>query len=452
MGDILQVLNIQEGRVVVENSLSSIPLVNINIEKEGVKIQFDNKRNVESVNISASNPSFIVEDSIKVDNSAKIDVLTVANEVKDVVNNETVFGDSTKPAVRQETTLITNVIEFATIDDQEFGGSYKLMNNLIINDCIDIGSRQNTTLDFNGYSIDFKGIGKRPFTILKGGILTIKNGLNNSINKGEGGLDSTTRSIIEDQANYGVFGVSGTLNLYGGYFSDVGFEGSTLKVNSGAKVTIYNASLVSNFTNGVINSSGEVIIHNGYFYTEASNRELNGNYYSYTIISSYKITVYNAKVYGIQGGVALNSGEADIYNIDITVNDLNYHKDNRNTAFYALYVAGERGVIKANIYNGSFKSSGYAVTQVGNDQDGGNKEEANAKIYGGVFEALPQVGNIKTKLFNNSPTIGSATLYGGKYFQDVSNSQFGGAYIGEGYEVIFEDPYYVVKKALSSTF
>ena len=450
-GVITSSLVINEGRVVLENKTAIIPLVTINIKDSNAVVKLENNSTIKALDLKAEANVEVKKENYAISSSteSKIDVATLDPAVATNVTVDEVFIDSiVKPTV---TETINEISDLDGLKGIVNGGNYRLMNNLILDTTISISSDFSTTLDFNGFTIDYVGVASRTFKVLAGGTLTVKNGTTNSIVKDSGGVSCTTPSTGlggEQDISYGVFDVFGNLFIHGGYYSDVGYSGATLRVRGSGVIKIYNASLVSDYSNCTIYCDGDIEIFNGFFYTESSNRVVlnQASYYAYCIRSAGTFVMHNGYVFGIQGGIALISGTATIYNCDVEVNDINYDTDNSNRAFYALYVAGEKGVINANIYNGSFKSSGYAVAQIGNDNDGGNKEEANARIYGGIFEALPKVGTINTKLFNNSPTIGSATLYGGKYYQDVSDSKFAGAYIGEGYEVVFEDPYFVVKK------
>ncbi len=106
--------------------------------------------------------------------------------------------------------------------------------------------------------------------------------------------------------------------------------------------------------------------------------------------------------------------------------------DSKHTAtFYALYVAGEVGVVKAVINGGTFETEGtYTAALIGNDNtggDGGINEKATAVINGGVFKAPEGVPALK-----GAEKTGNPIIYGGTFSSDVSKYVAENAAITEG--------------------
>ena len=55
------------------------------------------------------------------------------------------------------------------------------------------------------------------------------------------------------------------------------------------------------------------------------------------------------------------------------------------SSFYPLYIAGESGEVKTNVYGGEFKAAYRYAAYIGNSNDGGIKEDAIANFLGGTF-------------------------------------------------------------------
>lgn len=127
----------------------------------------------------------------------------------------------------------------------------------------------------------------------------------------------------------------------------------------------------------------------------------------------------SVKVTGVQGGLAVIGGTADIYNGSYETVPCKIHGSNK--AFYAGYFAGESYKTATNIYGGTFQSSGKTAIQIGNGNpapDSGNGEEATVMIYGGTF-----VGGDENKtaivVEKNQNAIGAATIKGGNFSSNV---------------------------------
>lgn len=102
------------------------------------------------------------------------------------------------------------------------------------------------------------------------------------------------------------------------------------------------------------------------------------------------MTINGGTFTGVQGAVSASVGYFEINGG--TFKSVKCVNDSKHTAtFYALYVAGEVGVVKAVINGGTFETEGtYTAALIGNDNtggDGGINEKATAVINGGVFKA-----------------------------------------------------------------
>ena len=386
-------------------------------------------------NIAISNGKLVIGDNISV-NLIEVFTANVTIENNGYIENVisetgdiTIVGE--KPSNNFTTVVIDSVEDLSVfIDSDNYSGSYRLEADLTIPTHLTIEEGFNVIIDFNGHTITYGGAEQRPLTNY--GTLILKNGAENSIEEGKGGITCTSQTV------YGAINNYGDLIIYGGYYSDNSDAGnSVLRADVEATTIVYNGSFVSKMNSAVYNL-GNMVIYDGYYYTTSSNR---GNY-AYCVRSAGSITIYGGEVYGIQGGIAIFSGSATIYDCTVTVDDILFEQYNdSNKAFYALYVAGEAGTVSTTVYGGNFRSSGVAVVLVGNDYDGGNKENAYLAIYGGTFEKLEQRGNVVTKLFGTNGTqTGLAILYGGRYDENPASQ----VYIADNYSVIENGGYFLV--------
>lgn len=149
------------------------------------------------------------------------------------------------------------------------------------------------------------------------------------------------------------------------------------------------------------------IASNGLTY-DGSNRDG----YAYTVSSSGDITMGTSEVYGVQGGISIIGGTANLntgIHSETTADILNYVEDeyiDDYTTFYstfchkaskvpevgechyAIYIAGEYNTAdnpKCIVNGGEYVSADKYAVLVGNSADGGAGATAYASIIGGTF-------------------------------------------------------------------
>ncbi|HKL72614.1 MAG TPA: hypothetical protein VJY64_00305 [Candidatus Onthovivens sp.] len=459
-GSILSELVINEGKVVLGKVLGAqeekgvVKLVKINLIDNTKVVTLENNLVIEEINISAAPNTTVSNTNINItsNTNSEVKTTTVQPEIKDSVSVDEIFTNSeVKPTEQVVISEINNETELKAIVN---GGNYILKANIELNSIITLNNNKKVTLDLNEKTIDFKGNSQRPFVIPLTSDLIIRNGVSNRSDLNGGGIVSSNVPLFADNlySNYvwGIFKIQGNLIIHGGYYSDKGADGALLRVYDNATLTIYGGTFACEFSNSVLNSEGKCEIYNGLFTSTASNRyrDSAGGLHAYTVRSSNDLTIHNATIRGIQGGLAFNGGVGEVYNVDVEVKDTNYELDNRNTSHYALYVAGGMGVVDAKIYGGSYKSSGVATICIGNATpgDGGITQPANLTVFGGMYDKLPQVGALNTKLITGSAGLGKLLLSGGKYFADPLTTESDVVLIANEHEVSFQDPYYEVVK------
>ena len=282
------------------------------------------------------------------------------------------------------------------------------IEDLKTEDIIVIPADAKIILDMNGKTIstasDFNG---RP--IVNNGTLTVK---------GNGTIDSSNA----DSKKNGTIGMGaidnfGTLLIENGTYKGSVFGGAAIRNKEGASLTIDDGYFESN--SAVYNFEGATaVINGGEFHSEACNAIKddvgNGSYYAYAFISAGDLYFNDGKVTGVQGALAINNGYAEVKNGTFETVTC---KHGNNTAFYALYIAGERGVVDATISGGTFKSATRVAVSVGNDNtggDGGLNLPANATITGGTF-----IGGGSGAAALEAPKTGTLNIISGTFSSDV---------------------------------
>ena len=253
-------------------------------------------------------------------------------------------------------------------------------------------------LDMNGHSItvatNFTG---RP--IVNNGILTVT---------GDGTIDSTKSEF----GGYGAIDNYGTLTIENGtYKGHVCADGAAVYNREGGTATI-NGGYFEGCR--AVNNAGMMTINNGIFYTTSCNltedSNKNKNHWSYCVGSTGTLYFYGGTVTGVQGGLAVYDGYAEVYGGTFETVACGHAKDGR-VSFYPLYVAGEEGEVEAHIYGGSYTAAYRYAVYCGNDNDGGIKEQATLYIHDGSF-----VGgyNVQAAVFQAEYT-GNPSITGGTF-------------------------------------
>ena len=274
-------------------------------------------------------------------------------------------------------------------------------------DIITIQKGQNIVLDMNGYSItvadDFYG---RP--LMNYGTLTMT---------GDGTVDSS----VSDAGGLGAINNYGTLTIENGtYKSSVNVSGATIFNRPHATLIIKDGKFDAGRT--AVYNAGDAYIYNGHFDCRSCS-SCNPNSWGYTIQSHQQeqgvmpnLYFYNGTVIGVQGAFSTSAGYTEIHDGTFeTVSCANH--SNGSTAHYALYVAGESGVVECNVYGGTFKSVSKVAAYIGNSThgDGGDRLPALVNIYDGSF-----TGGGSGAAVSVNKELGGLEVVGGTFSSDVS--------------------------------
>ena len=274
-------------------------------------------------------------------------------------------------------------------------------------DIITIQKGQNIVLDMNGYSItvadDFDG---RP--LMNYGTLTMT---------GDGTVDSS----VSDAGGLGAINNYGTLTIENGtYKSSVNVSGATIFNRPHATLIIKDGKFDAGRT--AVYNAGDAYIYNGYFDCRSCST-CNPNSWGYTI-QSHKdpdgilpnLYFYNGTVIGVQGAFSTSAGYTEIHDGTFETVSCAIHS-NGITAHYALYVAGESGVVECNVYGGTFESVSKVAAYIGNKTpgDGGDRLPALVNIYDGSF-----TGGGSGVAVSVDKELGGLEVVGGTFSSDIT--------------------------------
>lgn len=273
-------------------------------------------------------------------------------------------------------------------------------------------------LNLNGHKIsvtaDFKG---RP--VVNKGTMTVT---------GDGIIDASASA----SGGFGALDNYGVMEIENGTFTGaLSANGAAVRNRGGATLSISDG-LFNGATTALYNE-GQSFVYNGTFdgcscsacggpwgYTIRNNKDDNSEY-------DPVMYFYNGKVTGVQGAFSSSAGYAAIYGGEFETVACPKHP-NGSSAFYALYVAGETGEVKAEIYGGTFTSATKAAAYIGNSNDGGDKEKAIAYFYDGYFKG----GNGAKETIHVDNAIGGLEITGGTYVDYNNNKSDIKQYIPEG--------------------
>ena len=282
---------------------------------------------------------------------------------------------------------------------------------------ITIPEKKNIVLDMDCHSItvasDFTG---RP--IVNKGTLTVT---------GDGVIDSSA-----SETGVGAINNQNILTIENGTYRGATYAGGAAIRNTGASAVLTIEDGTFEKATCAVYNEGTVTIEDGTF-TGTTCSQCNGNVWGYTIqngAADSQMTINGGTFTGVQGAVSASVGYFEINGG--TFKSVKCVNDSKHTAtFYALYVAGEVGVVKAVINGGTFETEGtYTAALIGNDNtggDGGINEKATAVINGGVFKAPEGVPALK-----GAEKTGNPIIYGGTFSSDVSKYVAENAAITEG--------------------
>ena len=333
----------------------------------------------------------------------------------------------------------------AAVSSSDKTGTVTLLKDTEVSDPITINQGETLTLDMQGHTVTVSpDFSTRLFTNY--GDLTIK---------GNGTVDVTAAGAN----GYGTVNNYGTLTVEGGIYTNpkesnasnfynrnggtATFENATINGGGGCIATQENTTTTINgghyedSTYPAIENRGNMLITGGTF-INTSCSSCDGSKWGYTVRSGESSeTAYlkiqgesedSVKVTGVQGGLAVIGGTADIYNGIYETVACEIHTSG-SSAFYAGYFTGESYKTATTIYGGSFTSCSKTAVLVGNGNpapDSGAGLESTVMIKGGTF-----VGGdaAKTAITVNKTeyAIGAANITGGTFSSNPA------AFLATGY-------------------
>ena len=270
------------------------------------------------------------------------------------------------------------------------------------------------------------------------------NGIFNATNAGTKGYDTVNNfgTLTVINGTYTNLKDSDTFNFYNRNGGTATFVNPTINGGGGCIATEVNTTTTiqgGNYTDETypaIENRGNMLITGGIF-TNTSCSSCSGKW-GYTIRSGYESdTAYlkiqgtddnSVSVTGVQGGLAVIGGTADIYNGTYQTVPCKIHTDGKS-AYYAGYFTGESYKTSTNIYGGTFTSCTKTAIQIGNGNpapDSGAGENSTVMIYGGTFTGGDSA---KTAIYveQTNHAIGAAKIFGGTFSSDPT------AYLKDGY-------------------
>lgn len=355
-------------------------------------------------------------------------------------------GESAKPQKEQVTgvsdmavkaTTAAKVTMVAKVGDKEYeslkqafaeapnNATIKLITNIgefKTEDIATISSGKTFVLDMAGYSISASADFKGRFIVNEGNLTVTGNGI----------MDASASK----ESGFGAINNKGTLTIQNGTYRGAIYASGSVIRNTGkdASLTVENGTFEG--ATSAIYNEGTAVLKDGIYKGETCS-QCNAQIWSYTIrnaTESAKMTIDGGTYTGVQGAVSSSVGYLEINGG--TMKSVKCKKNSEHTAtFYALYAAGEQGKVKCVINGGHFETEGKVATVlVGNDNDGGIKEEATVIIRGGTFVAPEDVPALK-----GAEKTGDPQILGGTFTSDISKYLPSGMEQDENGQVIVDE-------------
>ena len=329
----------------------------------------------------------------------------------------------------------------------------KMLENVAITGEITIPKNKNITLDMAGFTITpatgfaagraFEN--KGTFTIKGNGTIDMTGAGAN----GYGTVNNFGRLTVEDGKYIGHVdaNASNFYNRNGGtaIFINPEINGGAVCIATEIKTTTeIRGGIYTDELYPAIENRGKMTITGGTFKnTSCSSCSSN---WGYTIRSGesaenayLKIqgtTENSVRVTGVQGGLAIIGGTADIYNGFYETIHCVKSKDHNNSSYYAGYFTGESYETSTNIHGGTFKSYSRTAVLIGNSNeppDSGAGEKSTVMIYGGEFIGGDTGKTAITVEEDTDNAKGAAKIFGGTFSSDVEK------YLAENLETKRDD-------------
>ena len=370
-------------------------------------------------------------------------------------------SDNTSSAVNSE----QSTTAVAKIGDKEYGTLQEAVNDApadgtettieLLSDTevaaqITIKEGQNIIVNANNRTVtakldpnpDAKGF---RFFENKGTLTLTGNGTFDATNAGTKGYGTVNNfgTLTVINGTYTNLKESNASNFYNRNGGTATFVNPTINGGGGCVATEANTTTTiqggtyTDETYPAIENRGNMLITGGIF-TNTSCSSCSGDW-GYTIRSGYESdTAYlkiqgtddnSVSVTGVQGGLAVVGGTADIYNGKYQTVPCEKHPSGAS-AFYAGYFTGESYKTSTNIYGGTFTSCTKTAILVGNGNpapDSGAGEDSTVMIYGGTFTGGDPAKTAVT-VNKDENAIGAAKIFGGTFSSDPT------AYVKNGYK------------------
>ena len=313
----------------------------------------------------------------------------------------------------------------------------QLTEDIVVEKPMTVKEGQNIILDMDGHEITVtESFSTRIFT--NNGTLTIK---------GNGKVDVTAAGAN----GYGAVNNFGTLTVVNGEYIGVKASNASVFYNrnggtatfidpiieggGGSVATEVNTTTeihggrYSNETYPAIENRGDMLITGGTFENTSCSscderwgytiRSGNGSDSAYLKIQGKAED--SVKVTGVQGGLAVIGGTADIYNGSYKTVPCEIEEHGGKSAYYAGYFTGESYKTSTNIYGGTFQSASRNALQIGNGNpapDSGAGKESTVMISGGTFIG-GDAAQTAIKVDDAENAIGVANITGGTFSSNV---------------------------------
>lgn len=331
-----------------------------------------------------------------------------------------------------------------------------LRSNAVVTRSMTIQEGQHVVLDLNGKCVTVSpDFSTRVFT--NRGDLTIQgNGSIDVTNAGANGYGTVnnfgTLTVVD--GTYTCLKEANASNFYNRNGGTATFINPTIHGGAGCVATEKNTT--TTISGGVyedeyypaIENRGDMLITAGTF-LNTSCSACTGKW-GYTIRSGESSdTAYlkiqgekddSVKVTGVQGGLAVIGGTADIYNGVYETVACKVHTSGASS-FYAGYFTGESYKTSTTIYGGTFRSVTKTAVLVGNGNpapDSGAGKESTVVIKGGTFMG-GDAAHTAISVNQAQYAIGAAKISGGVFSSDPVN------YLAEGYVAQQNDGLWVVR-------
>ncbi len=415
-------------------------------------VEFMGGSSVKEIYVQADGCKITISDQV----SQPSDILIVTAPD---VQNVTVSKPATVADVIKETAVATFEELKEAVINGENTSYIKLTDNIAATESLTVTEGKKVVLNANGKTVT-AGAGFTARFFVNHGTLTLKgNGTFDVSAAGANGYGTVN--------NYGVLTVedgtyinlkeSDASNFYNRNGGTATFVNPTINGGGGCIATEINTDTYiyggyyKDETYPAIENRGTMLITAGTF-VNTSCSSCDGRW-GYTVRSGYSSDVAylkiqgaeedSVKVTGVQGGLAVIGGSADIYNGVYTTVACEIHGG--ASAFYAGYFTGESYKTATTIYGGTFQSVSKTAIQVGNGNaapDSGAGEESTVIIYDGTFiggDAAKTAVVVEKEQY----AIGAAKISGGVFSSDPTK------YVKEGHIVETNaDGMFVVKEKI----